>query len=121
MLCVLLRVTELEGYRQVLRKRGMGTSGAWVGAPANLDSVLRVPAKKQEGGWRFQGTEIPIPLRLSEDRDHRRHLASPFGCSSCGGTRASVSRDGGVVEQLRSVKREGAVFVVRTVFLSWCK
>jgi len=68
MLRALLGVMELEGYCQVLRKRGMGTSGAWVGAPANLDSVLRVPAKKQEGRWRFQGTEIPIPLCLSEDR-----------------------------------------------------
>jgi len=65
MLRALLGVMELEGYCQVLRKRRMGTLGAWVGAPANLDSVLRVPAKKQEGGWRPQGTETPIPLHLS--------------------------------------------------------
>jgi len=50
---------ELEGYRQVLRKMGMGISGAWVGALATLDSVLRVPAK------------------------NHHHLASPFGCPSC--------------------------------------
>jgi len=46
MLRALSGQTQLEGYGQVLKKRGMGTSGAWVGAPANLGSVLRVPAKK---------------------------------------------------------------------------
>jgi len=39
--------------------------------------------KKQEGGWRLQGTETPIPLHLSEDMDHPHHLASLLGCPSC--------------------------------------